>query len=118
MQGTMQSETESSVGTGEDYPEELKPSQRSGDDNTVYIGQKNVSVYALAVVTHFNQGKSIVKVKARGRSISRAVDVTQVVLHRFIPTLKIGEIKLSTEELPSEDGRMNKVSSIEIMLSK
>ncbi len=105
----------------DEYPEELQSSQRSGerrDDNTIYIGRKSVSVYALAVVTQFNQGRPIVKLKARGRSISHAVDVTQVVMHRFIPTLKIGEIKITTEELPSEDGRMNKVSSMEIELSK
>jgi len=106
--------------SADEYPEELSPSQREErrDDNTIYIGRKSVSVYALAVVTQFNQGRPIVKLKARGRSISHAVDVTQVVMHRFIPTLKIGEIKITTEELPSEDGRMNKVSSMEIELSK
>lgn len=114
MQDTMQDAEAASV---DEYPEELKPSQRT-DDNTVYIGKKSVSVYALAVVTQFNQGRSNVKVKARGRSISRAVDVTQVVKNRFLPSVQIGDIKLTTEELPSEDGRMSKVSSIEITMSK
>ncbi|MBI4406478.1 DNA-binding protein Alba [Candidatus Micrarchaeota archaeon] len=90
----------------------------SSSDNTVYIGKKGVMNYVIAVVTQFNNGLPEVNVKARGKSISRAVDVTQIVKNRFIPTVKIADIQLSTEELMSEDGRNTKVSSIEIKLSK
>lgn len=92
--------------------------RRDPNDNTIYIGKKNVMNYVIAVVTQFNNGSNEVKVKARGRSISCAVDVTQIVKNRFVPTLKIADIKLSTEELMSEDGRMSKVSSMEVTMTK
>ena len=91
----------------------LKP-----NDNIVYVGKKSVMNYVIAVVTQFNNGLPEVHLKARGKSISRAVDVTQITKNRFVPTLKINDIKLSTEELMSEDGRMSKVSSIQITMSK
>lgn len=88
-------------------------------DNIIYVGKKNVMAYVLAVVTQFNQGALNVIVKARGKSISKAVDITQIVKNRFVQTLKIDKIELATEELPSEeDGRVSKVSSMEITLTK
>ena len=86
--------------------------------NTVFIGKKGTMGYVLAVVTQFNNNQSEVSIKARGKLISRAVDVAEIVRHRFLPNLKIKEINISTEELTSEDGTKNKVSSIEIKILK
>jgi len=88
------------------------------DDNTVFIGKKGVMSYVLAVVTQFNNGMSEVIVKARGKAISRAVDVAEVVRQRFIPELQVKDIKISTEELQSEEGGMVKVSAMEITLTR
>lgn len=88
------------------------------DDNTVFIGKKGTMGYVLAVVTQFNNGAKEVVVKARGKLISRAVDVVEIVRHRFLPDAKLGDIIISTEELTSEDGSMSKVSSIEIKIAK
>ena len=88
------------------------------DNNTVYIGKKGTMGYVLAVVTQFNNGANDVTVKARGKLISRAVDVAEIVRHRFMPNAQIKDILISTEELASEDGSMNKVSSIEIKIQK
>jgi DNA-binding protein Alba len=74
--------------------------------------------YVLAVVTQFNNGASEVTVKARGKLISRAVDVVEIVRHRFMPNAKVRDIAIATEELTSEDGSKNKVSSIEIKIQK
>lgn len=74
--------------------------------------------YVLAVVSQFNNGSPFVKIKARGKIISTAVDVAEIVRHRFLQSAHTKEIKISTEELQSEDGRMSKVSSIEIVLVK
>ncbi len=87
-------------------------------DNTVFIGKKNAMSYVLAVVSQFNQGSKEVKVKARGRSITRAVDVTQIVKNKFVPDLKISLADIGTEDLQSEDGRASRVSSITLLLSK
>jgi DNA-binding protein len=98
-------------------PESPAPERRR-DDNTVYIGKKGTMGYVLAVVTQFNNGANEVVVKARGKLISRAVDVVEIVRHRFLPDAKIEDITISTEELTSEDGSKSKVSSIELKLSK
>ena len=92
--------------------------ERRKDDNIVYIGKKGAMGYVLAVVTQFNNGAPEVTVKARGKLISRAVDVVEIVKNRFMPNSKVTDISISTEELTSEDGSKNKVSAIEITLQK
>ena len=73
--------------------------------------------YVLAVVTQFSIGKSEeVIIKARGRAISRAVDVAEIVRRRFLPNLEITQITTSTEELSRDDGSTAAVSSMEITL--
>lgn len=84
----------------------------------VYIGKKPTMNYVLAVMTHFNSGSAEVAVKARGRSISRAVDVAEIVRNRFVPGSKVRDVRISTEKLTGEDGRTSSVSSIEIRLTK
>ncbi|MEK6982519.1 MAG: DNA-binding protein Alba [Candidatus Micrarchaeota archaeon] len=88
------------------------------DENTIYVGKKGTMGYVLAVVTQFNNNASEVAVKARGKLISRAVDVVEIVRNRFMPNSTITDIKIKTEELTSEDGSKNKVSAIEITLKK
>lgn len=96
--------------------EHHKRHSSGADENTIYIGKKGVMSYVLAVVTQFNGGASEVSVKARGKVISRAVDVAEIVRNRFMPEVKVKDIKISTEELTSEDGSRSKVSAIDIML--
>ena len=84
----------------------------------VYIGKKPTMNYVLAVVTYFNDGIREVTVKARGRSISRAVDVAEIVRGRFIPDADVRDVRISTERLSSEEGPATSVSTIEIVLSK
>jgi len=59
-----------------------------------------------------------VAVKARGRAISRAVDVAEIVRRRFMPDAQLKDIKIATEEVTNEEGNKINVSSIEIYLSK
>jgi len=86
--------------------------------HTVYIGKKPTMNYVLAVVTQFNSGSGEVTVKARGRSISRAVDVAEIVRNRFVPGSNVLDVRTSTERLAGEDGHTASVSSIEIRLMK
>ncbi len=88
------------------------------DENTIFIGKKPTMNYVLAVVTQFNTGVDEIVIKARGRAISRAVDVAEIVKNRFIPGSTIKDIQISTESLPTEEGPSVNVSSIEITLSK
>ena len=94
------------------------PQAERTDGNVIYIGKKSVMGYVLAVVTQFNHGEAEVFIKARGKAISRAVDVAEIVRNRFLPNVKVDSILTKTEELDSEDGTKSKVSAIEIKLLK
>lgn len=74
--------------------------------------------YVLAVVTQFQGGAPQVKIKARGQIISKAVDVAEIVRHKFLPETKLGPVSISTQEVENEDGTKSKVSCIEIVLLK
>lgn len=88
------------------------------EENVVYIGNKPVMNYVLAVVTQMNGGVSQVMLKARGRAISRAVDVAEIVRNKFVTDMEIGNIDISTEEVTSKEGTNSNVSAIEIQLNK
>ncbi|MDT8358387.1 MAG: DNA-binding protein Alba [Methanomicrobiaceae archaeon] len=85
-------------------------------DNTVFVGNKPVMNYVLAVVTQFNNGANEVAIKARGKAISRAVDTAEIALNRFLDNVDKRQIMTSTETIDTDSGRTN-VSSIEILLS-
>jgi DNA-binding protein len=85
-------------------------------ENTVFVGNKPVMNYVLAVVTQFNNGADQVAIKARGKAISRAVDTAEIALNRFLDGVVKKEIQTSTEVIDTESGKTN-VSSIEIVLS-
>ncbi|MEL9999059.1 MAG: DNA-binding protein Alba [Thermoplasmata archaeon] len=87
-----------------------------GDENVVYVGKKPTMNYVLAVVTQFNNGAKNVVIKARGKSINKAVDIAEIVRNRFLNDLKY-EVALGTEKIKSEDRESN-VSSIEISLKR
>ena len=86
-------------------------------ENAVFVGNKPVMNYVLAVLTQFNNGAREVAIKARGKAISRAVDVAEIVRKRFLPDVDVKDIKISTEQIESEQGTAN-VSAIEIVLAK
>lgn len=87
-------------------------------DNGVFVGKKNIMNYVLAVVTQFNNGAKEVTIKARGRAISKAVDVAEITRNKFLPEVKVAEIKIGTEQMPNESGQQTNVSTIEISLQK
>ena len=88
------------------------------NEETVFIGKKELMSYVLAVITQLNNGSDKVVIKARGRAISRAVDVAQVSVERFLNDVHVKDIRIGTEEVSGRDGNPTKVSSMEITLSK
>jgi DNA-binding protein len=89
------------------------------DNNTIFIGKKPVMSYVLACLTLYQNGVADVIVKARGKAISKAVDVAQIMTKRFATDTKVKKIDIGTEQVKSiETGAMNNVSSIEIQLGK
>jgi DNA-binding protein len=87
------------------------------EDDVVFVGNKPVMNYVLAVVTQFNSGAKEVRVMARGGAISRAVDVAEVSRSRFLGDVNVKDIQISTETMNTDRGETN-VSAIEITLSK
>ena len=88
------------------------------DDNTVYVGSKPAYSYVLAVVTQFSEGHETVHVKARGKAISRAVDVAEIIQDRFLEEVNVEDIDIGTDEIETDDGDDLNVSSIQINLAK
>ena len=88
------------------------------DPNTIYVGKKRVMNYVLACMTVLQTGSDTVSIKARGRSISAAVDVAQILTRRN-PDVIVKSIRISTEQDPNrETNELNNVSSIEIEMGK
>jgi DNA-binding protein len=85
-------------------------------ENIVFVGNKPVMNYVLAVITQFNNGAEEVAIKARGKAISRAVDTAEIALNRFLEGVTKKAIITSTEIIDTDSGKTN-VSSIEIILS-
>ena len=85
------------------------------EENIIFVGKKPTMNYVLAVVTQFNNNVDRITIKARGKAISKAVDIAEITRHKFIQNAKYQNIKVETEVLQGERGDSN-VSSIEITL--
>lgn len=90
------------------------------DDNVIFIGSKPFMNYVRAVEVQFGrEGCKEVVVKARGKFISRAVDVEQVVKHGPIgSSVTTKDIKTGSEEFENKEGRKVNVSTVEITLTR
>ena len=89
------------------------------DPNTIYVGKKRVMNYVLACMTVLQSGSDTVSIKARGRSISTAVDVAQILSRRFTQGITVKSISIATEKVPNrETNELSNVSSIEIEMGK
>jgi DNA-binding protein Alba len=90
------------------------------ESNAVLIGKKPTMNYVLACITLFHSGAKEVSVKARGKAISRAIDVVEVLRRRFLPDVKVAEIGIGTDQIPpqEEGNTLTNVSTIEIKLQR
>jgi DNA-binding protein len=84
-------------------------------DNVVYVGSKPILNYCMAVIESLRHGDTVA-LKARGRAISRAVDVAEVTRNRYLNGVRVESIEIMTEELDSRDGDTRNVSAITILL--
>jgi len=87
------------------------------EDNTIYIGKKPLMSYVLAAITQFSGDANELVIRARGRNISTAVDVAEVLRNKFLKDLT-HSVQIGTEEVTGEDKKIFRVSSIEITLKK
>ena len=89
-------------------------------DNSIFIGGKPFMNYVTGVVMQFTtKNADEVTIKARGKFISRAVDVSEVASKRFLDgAVSVKGIKIDSEGFKNNEGRDVRVSTIEITLSK
>jgi len=89
-------------------------------DNSVFIGEKPFMNYVTSVVMQFtSKNADDVIVKARGKFISRAVDVSEVAVKRFLKDqIVVGDIKIDSQDFKNKEGREVRVSTIEIVLKR
>ena len=91
------------------------------DKNIIFIGSKPFPNYVTGTVMQFtSKNNTEVIIKARGKFISKAVDVAEVVAKRFLKeqNIKVKDIKIDSEEFENKEGRKVNVSTIEITLTK
>ena len=88
------------------------------NEKLMYIGKKPSMNYVLAINSRMLEGLDEITVKARGKTISKAVDVAEIVTNRFITDANDNQVKISTEEIIKEDGTSTNVSTIEILITK
>jgi len=90
------------------------------NDNNIFIGGKPFMNYVTGVVMQFTtKNADDVIIKARGKFISRAVDVAEVAAKRFMENaIAVSDIRIDSEGFKNSEGRDIMVSTIEITLSK
>lgn len=90
------------------------------EDNSIFVGEKPFMNYVTGVVMQFTtKNADEVTVKARGKFISRAVDVAEVAAKRFLENnVAVHSIAIDSEEFTNNEGRQVRVSTIEIKLRK
>jgi len=90
---------------------------RKAKENEIFVGKKPIMNYVNSAMAALLDNNEEVHIKARGRSISSAVDVSQVLKNRFVKDVKI-KVELGTEEIEGRDKRIMNVSSIDITLKR
>lgn len=100
---------------------EEKREKSKSDNNTIFIGGKPFMNYVTGVVMQFTtKGAREVIIRARGKFISRAVDVAEVSAKRFLKeqNIAVKDIKIDSEDFENKEGRRVNVSTIDITLAK
>ena len=86
--------------------------------DTIYIGKKPLMAYVTSTLIQLANIPSVT-IKARGMSIGRAVDVSQIISRKTENAgYAVGTIKIGSESLESQDGRTRNVSTIEIEVKR
>lgn len=93
---------------------------KKAKENSVFIGGKPFINYVTGVVMQFSNGAKEVIIKARGKFISKSVDVAEVARRKFLENEKVStkNISIGSKEFENKEGKLVNVSTIEITLEK
>jgi len=89
------------------------------DDSVIKVGKKGVMAYVGAGLMMLSKGVKHLEIQARGRAISKACDIAEILRSRFNYNLEYENVEISTQEITPKDraGTMN-ISCMEICLVK
>ena len=101
---------------------ESQPNQQNKENSptrdAIYIGKKPLMAYVTSTLIQLANQPSVT-IKARGLSIGRAVDVSQIILKRMENAgYAVGDIVIGSETVQAEDGRTRNVSTIDIQIKR
>ena len=86
--------------------------------NIIYVGTKPIMSYVAATLTQLST-MPVVTIKARGKRITQAVDVSQMIVKRMDSVgYEISDVRISSDSLTSQDGKKRNVSTIELDITK
>lgn len=103
---------------GLNYPNAARAAMSTEARDTIYIGKKPLMAYVTSACIQLTN-LPVVNIKARGLSIGRAVDVAQIILRKTENVgFSIGDVRIGSETLESNDGKTRNVSTIEIEVKR
>ena len=86
--------------------------------NVIFVGTKPIMTYVTATLTQLST-QPTVTIKARGKRITQAVDVSQMIVKRMDTVgFTISDVRIASDSLTSQDGKTRNVSTIEIDITK
>ena len=98
--------------------ENSNKSNTTEERNIIFIGTKPIMSYVSATLTQLSTRPSIT-IKARGKRITQAVDVSQMIVKRMDTVgYVISDVRISSDSLTSQDGKQRNVSNMEIDITK
>ena len=77
---------------------------------TIFVGSKPATAYVIAALSAMNGDPRSCSVQARGRNISKAVDVVEILRQRFAPGLKIDSITIGTDTFEEDQRKVSKIA--------
>lgn len=97
---------------------QLKQAEDPHERNVIFVGTKPIMTYVTATLTQL-AGQPTVTIKARGKRITQAADVSQMIVKRMDAVgYVISDVRIASDSLTSQDGRQRNVSTIEIDVTK
>ena len=86
--------------------------------DVIFVGIKPIMTYVTATLTQLASSPTVT-IKARGKRITQAVDVSQMIVKRMDSVgYKVTDVRISSDSLLSQDGKMRNVSTIEVDVTK
>ena len=121
-------ESEPQLPSPESEPQLPSPETYKGSSDTemrdpeerdiIFVGTKPIMTYVSATLTQLST-RHIVTIKARGKRITQAVDVSQMIVKRMNTVgYVVDDVRISSDSLTSQDGKLRNVSTIEIDITK